>query len=80
MTTENIINTAYENRANLSPTNIDPSIKTAIHETIDALDSGKLRAIGQSINGLKKRYCYFFVLTIIRSLMRNTHNFLTKCL
>lgn len=66
MTTENIINTAYENRANLSPTNIDPSIKTAIHETIDALDSGKLR-VAEKINGdwtvhqwIKKAVLLFF--------------------
>lgn len=48
-THEIIINNAYENRATLSPINIDPNIKNIIHEIIDKLDQGELR-VAEKIN------------------------------
>ncbi len=37
------INTAYENRADMTPQNVDALTKKAIFEVIDQLDAGKLR-------------------------------------
>lgn len=44
------IETAYEKRNALSSTNIDPSLKQAITDTIELLDNGKLR-IAEKIEG-----------------------------
>jgi len=40
---QNIIETAFENRANLSPHNVSHEIKDAVTETLDLLDQGRLR-------------------------------------
>lgn len=47
---QSIIETAFENRAQIRPTNVDAKTKSAILETIDLLDSGKLR-IAEKQNG-----------------------------
>lgn len=63
---ENIINEAFENRANLSPKSVDITIKDAINKTIDLLDKGECR-IAEKHNGewivnqwLKKAVLLFF--------------------
>lgn len=40
---ESIINAAFENRASLSPTTVEPEVAQAILEAIELLDSGKAR-------------------------------------
>lgn len=47
---QEIINHGFENRANITPENIDPSLKEAVHHVIDSLDQGKLR-VAEKING-----------------------------
>ncbi|WP_037586612.1 2,3,4,5-tetrahydropyridine-2,6-dicarboxylate N-succinyltransferase [Stenoxybacter acetivorans] len=43
MSLQNIIETAFENRASMTPNNVDAEIKTAVLETLNQLDSGSLR-------------------------------------
>ena len=43
MSLQNIIETAFENRADITPTTVTPEVKEAVLETIRQLDSGKLR-------------------------------------
>jgi 2,3,4,5-tetrahydropyridine-2-carboxylate N-succinyltransferase len=43
MSLESIINAAFEDRANLSPTSASPEIRTAVNEALALLDSGKAR-------------------------------------
>ena len=43
MSLQNIIETAFENRADITPTTVIPEVKEAVLETIRQLDSGKLR-------------------------------------
>lgn len=40
---EKIIDAAFEDRANISPTTVSPQIRDAVFEVIDLLDSGKAR-------------------------------------
>ncbi len=40
---ENIINQAFENRADISPTTVSADIRSAVEEAINLLDSGKAR-------------------------------------
>lgn len=47
---QTFIETAFENRAQITPTNVDAKTKSAILETIDLLDNGKLR-IAEKQNG-----------------------------
>lgn len=47
---QSIIEAAFEDRAQITPTNVDTKTKSAILETIDLLDSGKLR-IAEKQNG-----------------------------
>ncbi len=49
-TLQSVIDQAFDNRANLSPNNVDPKIKAAIDETIQLLDSGQLR-VAEKKNG-----------------------------
>lgn len=63
---ESIIESAYENRAGLSPQNVSEEIKQAIHEAIHLLDSGQLR-VAEKINNewqthswLKKAVLLYF--------------------
>ena len=46
MTTDNLkatIESAWENRASISPQNADPALKSAVHNVIEQLDKGALR-------------------------------------
>ena len=43
MSLQNIIETAFENRADITPATVTPEVKEAVLETIRQLDSGKLR-------------------------------------
>ncbi|MGB4497488.1 MAG: 2,3,4,5-tetrahydropyridine-2,6-dicarboxylate N-succinyltransferase, partial [Methylococcaceae bacterium] len=47
---ENIINTAFENRAEITPANVSVEVREAVTETLNLLDSGKLR-VAEKING-----------------------------
>jgi len=60
------IETAFENRAEFSPSNVDPKIHQAINDAIDLLDSGKAR-VAEKKNGhwevnqwLKKAVLLYF--------------------
>jgi len=43
MSLENVINQAFENRAEISPTSVSKEVREAIHESLALLDSGKAR-------------------------------------
>ncbi|QEY26877.1 2,3,4,5-tetrahydropyridine-2,6-dicarboxylate N-succinyltransferase [Neisseria zalophi] len=43
MSLQNIIETAFENRAQISPATVTPEVKEAVEETLRQLDSGALR-------------------------------------
>ena len=43
MSLQNIIETAFENRANITPATVTPEVKEAVLETLRQLDSGSLR-------------------------------------
>jgi len=43
MSLQNIIETAFENRAEINPNTVTPEVREAVLETIRQLDSGKLR-------------------------------------
>lgn len=43
MSLQQIIETAFENRANITPSNVSNEVKTAIQETLQQLDNGSLR-------------------------------------
>lgn len=47
---ENIINTAFEQRADITPANASVDVRNAVTETLNLLDSGKLR-VAEKING-----------------------------
>ena len=47
---ENTINTAFENRADITPSNATAEIREAVNETINLLDCGKLR-VAEKIHG-----------------------------
>jgi 2,3,4,5-tetrahydropyridine-2-carboxylate N-succinyltransferase len=47
---ETIINTAFEQRADMTPANVSPEIRTAVDEAIQLLDSGAVR-VAEKING-----------------------------
>ncbi len=47
---ENTINTAFENRADITPSNATAEIREAVNETINLLDCGKLR-VAEKIDG-----------------------------
>lgn len=48
---KNLIEATFENRANITPANIDATSKAAIEETIKHLDSGEYRIAEQQNNG-----------------------------
>ncbi len=63
---KNMIESAFENRATLSPQTVSPTLKEAIHATIALLDSGKAR-VAEKIDGqwithqwLKKAVLLYF--------------------
>ena len=39
-----IIEDAFENRASISPTTVDPNVRAAVEQAIDQLDRGEARA------------------------------------
>ena len=43
MSLQNIIETAFENRADISPASVSSEVKQAVEETLRLLDSGELR-------------------------------------
>ncbi|MGZ5052436.1 MAG: 2,3,4,5-tetrahydropyridine-2,6-dicarboxylate N-succinyltransferase [Methylobacter sp.] len=47
---ENIINDAFENRADITPATVSPEVRAAVAEAINLLDSGKAR-VAEKING-----------------------------
>jgi 2,3,4,5-tetrahydropyridine-2-carboxylate N-succinyltransferase len=47
---ENIINEAFEQRANITPANVSAEIRNAVTETLNLLDKGTLR-VAEKING-----------------------------
>ncbi len=47
---ENIINDAFENRADISPASVSSEVRSAVEEAINLLDSGKAR-VAEKING-----------------------------
>jgi 2,3,4,5-tetrahydropyridine-2-carboxylate N-succinyltransferase len=47
---ENIINDAFENRADITPATVSPEVRSAVEEAINLLDSGKAR-VAEKING-----------------------------
>ena len=47
---ENIINEAFEQRADITPTNVSAEVRSAVAEAINLLDSGALR-VAEKING-----------------------------
>ena len=64
MSLQNIIETAFENRAEINPHTVTPEVREAVLETIRQLDSGKLRVaerlgVGEwKVNEwAKKPYC-----------------------
>ena len=47
---ENIINTAFEQRADINPTTVTAELRTAVTETLALLDAGRLR-VAEKIDG-----------------------------
>ena len=43
MSLQQIIETAFENRAEITPANVQPDVKEAVLETLRQLDNGSLR-------------------------------------
>lgn len=43
MSLQQIIETAFENRAEITPANVQPEVKEAVLETMRQLDNGSLR-------------------------------------
>jgi len=48
---QTIIEAAFENRADINPANVDPSVKNAVLETIDLIDSGSVRVAEPTADG-----------------------------
>lgn len=47
---QNIIDTAFENRSNITPSTVDPEVKEAVEAAIELLDSGQAR-VAEKIDG-----------------------------
>lgn len=69
---QSIIDNAFEQRAEITPDNVEPQVRDAINNVIAQLDSGKLR-VAEKINGqwvthqwLKKRFYSLFVSVTIK--------------
>ncbi len=69
---QNVIESAFERRADITPANVDTVTREAVNQVISLLDSGALR-VAEKIEGqwvthqwLKRRSCSLSVLTIIR--------------
>ena len=50
-TVQNIINSAWERRTELSPSKVEPEIKSAVEQCIEALDRGELRVAEPDADG-----------------------------
>ncbi len=69
---QNVIESAFERRADITPANVDTVTREAVNQVI-ALDSGALR-VAEKIDGQwvthqwcrRRRYCSLSVLTITR--------------
>ncbi len=48
---QSIIEVAFENRADITPTNVDPAVKNAVLEAIELIDSGEARVAQPTANG-----------------------------
>ena len=48
---QSIIEAAFENRAEITPANVDPAIKNAVLEAIDLIDSGSARVAEPTTDG-----------------------------
>ncbi len=48
---QSIIEIAFENRADITPTNVDPAVKNAVLEAIELIDSGEARVAQPTANG-----------------------------
>jgi len=48
MSLENIINAAFEDRAQISPTTVSKEVRDAIQESLHLLDQGKARVAEKS--------------------------------
>ena len=66
-TIQNIINSAWERRTELSPSKVEPEIKSAVEQCIEALDRGELRVAEPGADGkwlvnewLKKAVLLYF--------------------
>ena len=66
-TIQNIINSAWERRTELSPSKVEPEIKSAVEQCIEALDRGELRVAELDADGkwlvnewLKKAVLLYF--------------------
>ena len=63
MSLQNIIETAFENRAQITPQTVSAEVKQAVEETLRQLDSGTLRVaerrgVGQwQVNEWRKKPC-----------------------
>lgn len=69
---QNVIETAFERRADITPANVDTVTREAVNQVISLLDSGALR-VAEKIDGqwvthqwLKKAVLLSSVLTITR--------------
>lgn len=69
---QNVIESAFERRADITPANVDTVTREAVNQVITLLDSGALR-VAEKIDGqwvthqwLKKPCCSLSVLTITR--------------
>lgn len=67
MSLQQIIEDAFENRANFNPNDATDDVRAAVNDVLAQLDAGTLRVAekktvnGSSTNGSKKRYYYPFV-------------------
>ena len=48
---QSIIEAAFENRADITPTNVEPGVKNAVLEAIELLDSGQARVAEPGADG-----------------------------
>ncbi|NNE64347.1 MAG: 2,3,4,5-tetrahydropyridine-2,6-dicarboxylate N-succinyltransferase, partial [Gammaproteobacteria bacterium] len=48
---QSIIEAAFENRAQITPANVEPAVKNAVLEVIELIDSGEVRVAEPVENG-----------------------------
>ncbi len=82
---QSVIESAFERRADITPTSVDTETRDAINQVIAKLDSGELR-VSEKIDGewvthqwLKKPFCSLSASMTIRSWKAQKHAFTTKC-